>query len=830
MDINYRLILFILLFPFMGKAQSLAPKPSPATQGSTNTLSTFNGGLQSTIYFRPPRGFHCWVQQDSTGMFWFDSGGTNTMWYHNGTTRVQIGSGGGGSGTVTSITAGTGLTGGTITTSGTIHLDTTFAATQSDLNTVADNAYNDLADTAAAIRGAGYATTSAVADSVSGRQKISDTTVWDATRSWVIGQIPSVTGYVPYTGATDSVRLGEYQIRAGQVALDLTPTAPQVVGGMYWDATNVCPSIPLNEDVTLQVGEETFVRARNSTGSIIANGSVVYINGAQGNSPTIALANADSVSMSYVIGVATEDIGINTTGFVTVTGVVNGVNTSGYNAGDRLYLSTTNGQITNIPPPSPHILTYIGQALNSTNNGRIFVRPSQPTATDTMLNNGTTVAPTQVAVRTYVSKRQLYSDTSTFDATRSWVVSQGYGASTTIAAGTGISVAGSAPTYTVTNTAPDQTVSLTGAGTVSVTGTYPTFTVTGTGSAGGVAAITSTGSTAIITGTTTVNVEVDTTHPFTFTGVNTFTRDITVDSAVIGTGNGLSTSIRFGRGALAAPTTATGIVALGENAARLNTTGQNDIYVGRNAGGNTGTAVSGHVGIGTGNLNYSIGDNNTGIGFNVLAKTSSWNGIANVFCAINAGNNITSGSANSVLGSGAGAALTSSNNCTLLGVSSGSLITTGGSDVILGSYTGNAGGLDIRTLSNRLVLSDGAGNIRAYHNATNWLIGTVTDGSTGLVQISGNLGLNTAGNKINIAEGAGTGAIGTVTLIAGQGTVNTTAIGTNSRVLLTGVSTSAPPCATCGTLSLGTITAGSQFIINSSLSTDTRVVQYIIFN
>jgi hypothetical protein len=790
----------------------------------------------------------------------------------------------GGSG-VTSITAGTGLTGGTITTSGTIRLDTTFAATQSDLNTVADNAFSDLADTAAAIRGVGYqkysdtstfdatrawvnnrgfgtgsVTSAAIANafgisftgspitttgtftptvdtskiasvaSVNVKQNYSDTTTWDATRSWVIGQIPSVTGYVPYTGATDSVRLGEYAIRAGQFNLDLTPTSPQVVGGMYWDATNVCPSMPLNADVSLQIGEELYVRGRNNTGVTISDGTVVYINSAQGNNPTIAKADADAVNTSQVIGVATEDIGINATGFVTVTGVVNGVNTSGYSPGDALYLDTIAGGLTKQLLPSPHNVVFVGYALNSTNNGRIFVRPSSPIASDTtMAANGNQVAPTQAAVKSYVNKRQLYSDTSTFDATRSWVVSRGYGASTTIAAGTGISVSGSAPTYTVTNTAPDQTVSLTGAGTVSVTGTYPTFTVTGTGSAGGVAAITSTNSTMQVTGTTTVNVEVDTTHPFTFTGVNTFTRDITVDSVVFGTGGGLSTNIKIGRTAFAAPTTATGVVAIGENAGRLVTTGQNDIYIGRNAAGNSGTAVSGHVGIGTGNLNYSTGDNNVAIGNNVMARAVPWNGLANVGVGINAGNVMTTATSNTFIGSGTAAALTSGNTNTFLGVGSGSAMTSGSSNIILGGYSGNVA-VDIRTLSNRMILSDGAGNIRAYHNATNWLIGTVTDGSTGLVQISGSLGLNTAGNKINIAEGAGTGAIGTVTLIAGQGTVSTSAIGANSRVMLTGVSTGAPPCATCGTLSLGTITAGSQFIINSSLSTDTRVVQYIIFN
>ena len=44
--------------------------------------------------------------------------------------------------------------------------------------------------------------------------------------------------------------------------------------------------------------------------------------------------------------------------------------------------------------------------------------------------------------------------------------------------GTGISTSGAYPNFTITNTAPDQTVSLTGAGTTSISGTYPNFTIT----------------------------------------------------------------------------------------------------------------------------------------------------------------------------------------------------------------------------------------------------------------------------------------------------------------------------------------------------------------
>ena len=49
---------------------------------------------------------------------------------------------------------------------------------------------------------------------------------------------------------------------------------------------------------------------------------------------------------------------------------------------------------------------------------------------------------------------------------------------------------------------------------------------------------------------------------------------------------------------------------------------------------------------------------------------------------------------------------------TLLGMNAGFYVTTGSKNTIVGQYTGNQGGLDIRTSSNNIVLSDGDGNPR----------------------------------------------------------------------------------------------------------------------
>jgi hypothetical protein len=247
---------------------------------------------------------------------------------------------------------------------------------------------------------------------------------------------------VPYIGAISDVNLGNQNILPNSVRLSTTPTGTLTnVGQLYWDVTNVTASIPLNANVTMQIGQEMYIRARNNTGVQINDGQVVYINDAQGNNPTIALANADSVTTSEVVGIATENILHNGTGFVTTFGIVNGINTSGYNDGDILYLSATNGTITNVIPSPPHNVVKVGIALNSTNNGKIFVHPAEPIGQDTTFAapyNSNKVAPTQRAIGTYV--RNVVKDTASALRT---AINTKYGTNDTGRAATNIVTGGS---------------------------------------------------------------------------------------------------------------------------------------------------------------------------------------------------------------------------------------------------------------------------------------------------------------------------------------------------------------------------------------------------
>jgi ribosomal protein L35AE/L33A len=116
---------------------------------------------------------------------------------------------------------------------------------------------------------------------------------------------------------------------------------------------------------------------RNQTGSTIAKGSVVYINGATGNTATItkAIATTDGTS-AQTLGLVKDDITNNGFGYVVVFGKVSGLNTHIYTEGQQLYLSPTiAGGYTTTKPYAPFHLVYVGIVTRShPNQGTIEVR------------------------------------------------------------------------------------------------------------------------------------------------------------------------------------------------------------------------------------------------------------------------------------------------------------------------------------------------------------------------------------------------------------------------------------------------------------------------
>ena len=157
-------------------------------------------------------------------------------------------------------------------------------------------------------------------------------------------------------------------------------------------------------------------------------------------------------------------------------------------------------------------------------------------------------------------------------------------------------------------------------------------------------------------------------------------------------------------------------VTLGFSAGYFNT-GSNNTYLGTQAGPNATASSS--------------GSNNTAVGYQ--AGYSNTTGINSTFVGDQAGYSQTTYGANTCFGHTAGY---SANNTSAYGFNSfigygaGYYVTTGVKNTILGAYNGNQGGLDIRTASNNIVLSDGDGNPRQYTNgSTNVINGYISAGS-----------------------------------------------------------------------------------------------------
>ena len=172
-----------------------------------------------------------------------------------------------------------------------------------------------------------------------------------------------LSGYVPYTGATTNVDLGEYELKAGQLTLDTSPTGTAAVATTRWNNTIGSSETTLKGGtVILKNGVDLVARVVNkvtpNTTLTKAGYAAVRVSGAQGQRLAVAYAQANNDNNSAdTIGLVTETIATNQEGFIMTVGQLLDIDTTGslqgetWADGDVLYLSpTTAGALTNIKP------------------------------------------------------------------------------------------------------------------------------------------------------------------------------------------------------------------------------------------------------------------------------------------------------------------------------------------------------------------------------------------------------------------------------------------------------------------------------------------------
>ncbi len=170
---------------------------------------------------------------------------------------------------------------------------------------------------------------------------------------------------------------------------------------------------------------------------------------------------------------------------------------------------------------------------------------------------------------------------------------------------------------------------------------------------------------------------------------------------------------------------------LGYSTLYSNTTGENNIAIGVNSL-YTNTTGNDNIAIGYGALYNNTASDNVAIGNATLSANTT--GSLNVAIGYYVLLNNTTGNYNTAIGTLAGENITEGAKNTFVGYQVGSGITTGSNNTIIGSsVTGLAS-----DLSNRIIIADGAGNIRIYSD-NNGNIGIGTTSLSYLLEVNGTL-------------------------------------------------------------------------------------------
>ena len=181
--------------------------------------------------------------------------------------------------------------------------------------------------------------------------------------------------------------------------------------------------------------------------------------------------------------------------------------------------------------------------------------------------------------------------------------------------------------------------------------------------------------------------------------------------------NTVASITAVGTQALEANTSGVRNAAFGFQALSLNTTGTDNFAAGSPDSGGWATL----------NVN-TTGSYNTAVGNAALSHNTT--GSSNTATGYQAGYSLNGADGNTLVGYQSGYSLVGSGyNNTFIGRGAGYYM-TGTKNTILGGYNGNQGGLDIRTSSNYIVLSDGDGNPRMYINGSGtWFYATAPAGA-----------------------------------------------------------------------------------------------------
>jgi hypothetical protein len=194
--------------------------------------------------------------------------------------------------------------------------------------------------------------------------------------------IPGVTGYT----LNDAYAIGFTNANTGASTLNINGlgavniaknnTVPIIGGDIAANQQFIAIYDGTNFQLLGVAPNQMFAYVTNADSVTINRGQPVYAFGATGDRMTVKLANNTSeATSSKTVGlVFSTSIAPNQKGYIITQGVVDGINTNAYSAGDTLYVGNSAGALTNVKPYAPNHYTRIGivERANA-GNGQIYV-------------------------------------------------------------------------------------------------------------------------------------------------------------------------------------------------------------------------------------------------------------------------------------------------------------------------------------------------------------------------------------------------------------------------------------------------------------------------
>lgn len=188
---------------------------------------------------------------------------------------------------------------------------------------------------------------------------------------WEVGIGTYSSGTLARTTVISSSTGSKLDLAAGTKDVFVTLPAEHTITSIVSDDGSVTINQTGSEvEAKVYSSPRLITEVRNETGETLTKGTVVYINGASGNKPTVtkAIATSDSTS-AQTLGLVLADISTNNNGYAILVGDIAGLNTFAYAAGTQLYLSSSvAGEYTSTKQYAPNHLVYVGVVTRSHQN------------------------------------------------------------------------------------------------------------------------------------------------------------------------------------------------------------------------------------------------------------------------------------------------------------------------------------------------------------------------------------------------------------------------------------------------------------------------------